>query len=255
MKPRPDQNVGFESLKGLLLDMAQERSLEALLWLTVNRLAEQPHVALARIWLIRPGDICSGCPMLKECPDQTACLHLVASAGHPLTAEGEDWSRLDGAFRRFPLGVRKVGRIGATGETVAVMDIETDTEWIANPEWAEREGIRGFGGQPLVSQGEVIGVLAVFTRTPMVEEGLDWLRMIADHAASAIVNARAFEEIERLSKQLALECTYLREEIREAQAFGDLVGRSPALRNLLRAPERSSSHGRSINGVTGVSGP
>jgi transcriptional regulator with GAF, ATPase, and Fis domain len=61
-----------------------------------------------------------------------------------------------------------------------------------------------------------------------------WLRVMADHAATAITNARAFEEIERLRGQLELECSFLREEIEEARAFGDIVGESPALRNVLK---------------------
>ena len=46
----------------------------------------------------------------------------------------------------------------------------------------------------------------------------------------ALVNARAFEENERLKAQLELENTYLREEVREAKSFGDIVGESGALR-------------------------
>jgi hypothetical protein len=42
---RPD----LESNKDLLLDMANERSLEPLLSLVVRRLAERPPIALARI--------------------------------------------------------------------------------------------------------------------------------------------------------------------------------------------------------------
>ncbi|HSF06259.1 MAG TPA: GAF domain-containing protein, partial [Methylomirabilota bacterium] len=137
---RPD----LESNKGLLLDMASERSLDALLVLFVRRLAERPPIALARVWLIGPGDICSTCPMRTECPDQTACLHLVASAGRPSAASGEDWSRLDGQFRRFPLGVRKVGQIAATGQAIVIPDIAADSTWIVRPDWARREGIRGF---------------------------------------------------------------------------------------------------------------
>ena len=76
---RPD----VESNKGLLLDMASERSLDALLSLFVRRLAARPPIALVRLWLIGPGDSCATCPMRAECPDQTACLHLVASAGTP----------------------------------------------------------------------------------------------------------------------------------------------------------------------------
>jgi transcriptional regulator with GAF, ATPase, and Fis domain len=148
-----------------------------------------------------------------------------------------DWSRLDGDFSRFPLGVRKVGWIAATGSAVEVNDIETDAKWIARPDWARREKIRGFGGQPLLYKGEVLGVLAVFTRTRLPHEELIWLRMMADHAATAIVNARAFEQIQRLHERLELECNYLRQEVQEARAFGDIVGQSAALKNVLRQVE------------------
>ena len=233
MKRDPDYKPEFESVKGLLLDMAQELSVGALLGTIVRQLAERPHVALARIWLIQQGDC--PCPEWEaECSDKTSCLHLVASAGRPLVEEEPDWSRLDGDFSRFPLGARKVGWIAATGKPVEVIDIEKDSEWIARPDWARREGVLGFGGQPMLYKGEALGVLAVFTRIRLVREELIWMRMIADHAATAITNARAFEEIERLKEQLELECSYLREEVQEARAFGDIVGQSPALRNVLK---------------------
>ncbi len=227
----------FESLKCLLLDIAQQRSLEELLRLIVRRLGERPEVALVRIWLVQPGDICSSCHMRAECPDQTLCLHLVASAGRPVAEENADWSRLDGGFRRIPLGIRKVGHIGGTGEPIIVKEIERDSAWIARPDWAQREGIRGFHGQPIIYKGEVLGVLAVFSRTPVADEAPVWLRMIADHVAVAIANTRALQEIERLQAQLELENTYLREEVLEAQAFGDIVGQSPALHAVLRQIE------------------
>ncbi|MEC4672338.1 MAG: sigma 54-interacting transcriptional regulator [Nitrospirota bacterium] len=237
MEIRADTQPDFESLKCLLLDIAQQRSLEDLLQLIVRRLGERPEVALVRIWLIQPGDICSSCHMRAECPDQTSCLHLVASAGRPVAEENADWSRLDGGFRRIPLGVRKVGHIGGTGEPIIVKEIERDSAWIARPDWARHENIRGFHGQPIIYKGEVLGVLAVFSRTPVADEAPVWLRMIADHVAVAIANTRALQEIERLQAQLELENTYLREEVLEAQAFGDIVGQSPALHAVLRQIE------------------
>ncbi|MBW1705667.1 MAG: hypothetical protein JRJ86_10945 [Deltaproteobacteria bacterium] len=47
-----------------------KRSVHALLDMIVRRLTERPHIALARIWLIGPGDIRPVCPMRSECPDQ-----------------------------------------------------------------------------------------------------------------------------------------------------------------------------------------
>lgn len=220
-----------------MLDMPHRRTTDELLRLVVDRLAELPDVALARIWLVRPGDICSECPMRSECPDQTRCLHLLASAGASTRDPEADWSRTDGMFRRMPLGVRKVGKVAASGAAIVVEDIRKDSTWIARPRWARDEGILGFGGEPLQFRGETLGVLGLFTRTPLDEEWVTWLRVITDHAAGAIVNARAFEEIERLRERLELENTYLKEEVLEAKAFGEIVGVSPALQKIQRQIE------------------
>jgi len=231
-----DYNPDYGPLKTLLLEMAQEHTVATLLEMIVRQLARRPHVALARIWLIQEGHC--PCPTKEsQCDDTAKCLHLVASEGRSLTDNDADWSRLDGEFSRFPLGARKVGWIAATGKAVEVNDIEMDSKWIAKPDWASREGILGFGGQPLLYKGEVLGVLAIFTRIRVKHEELVWMRMIADHAATAIVNARAFEEIQRLQEQLELECTYLREEVQEARAFGEIVGQSDALKNVLKQVE------------------
>ncbi len=227
----------LESLQSLALAVAAEHSVETVLKKIVEGLAEQPDVALARIWLIGSGDICDSCPMQSECPDQTRCLHLAASEGRSNQAGTENWSRLDGEFRRMPLGVRKVGRIGATGEPMLLKNITTEREWIADPEWAERESIHSFAGQPLIFRDEILGVLALFSRAPLDEGGFTWLRMFADQAAVAIVNARAFEEIERLRQQLELENVYLREEVEVELSFGEIVGQSAALKKALEQIE------------------
>ncbi len=210
--------------------MAGERSVDAVLARIVKGLAGHPDVALARVWLLRPGDICGTCSMRPICPDQFRCLHLVASAGTPGASPGEDWSRVDGNFRRFPLGVFKVGRVGASGSALLLNDPSADA-W-ARPEWIRREGIRSFAGQPLVFRGEMLGVLAVFRRTSMREDEFRWLRTFADHAAVAIANGRAFVEIEHLRHQLEAENAYLREEVDTALAFGSIVGQSSALRQV-----------------------
>ncbi len=238
MTPFAEQGIDSKLMKTLLLDIAQERSACQLLTIIVDQLAELPDVALARIWLIQPGDICTQCHMREECSNQTACLHLMASAGHSTVDPKADWSYLNGFFRRFPIGVRKVGSIAETGRAIEVTDCVKEVKWIARPQWAAEEGIKGFTGQPLIFKGDVLGVLAVFTRSNLQDSNAQiWLRMMADHAAAAIANARAFEEIDRLKAQLELENEYLREEVNEAQEFGDIVGHSPSLRAVLRQVE------------------
>ena len=97
-----------------------------------------------------------------------------------------------------------------------------------------REGVRSFSGHPLIFRDEILGVLAVFSRSVTSDQEFAWLRAFADHAAVAIINAGAFEEIEALKSQLELENEFLREEIRTAHASGPMVGHSPGLQKVLQ---------------------
>ncbi len=244
---------GSPELKALLLELAGERSLDGLLHLIVGRVAAMSHVALCRVWLIERGDICQTCPLRGECPDQTRCLHLVASAGQSVVDESVTWNGLDGRFRRFPLGVRKIGRVATTADALVVWDTAKDNKWVVDKDWIEAESIRGMAAHPLVFRGEVIGVFAVFMREPVVMDELIWHRMLADHAAAAIANARAFDEIDRLKHHLEVENEYLREEVAAEGAFGEMVGSTPALRNTARQIEAVADTDANVL-ITGESG-
>ncbi len=227
-----------QELEQIFLDIAHERALPALLSRLVERLRGLPEVALARIWLIRPGDICAGCAARAECPDQTRCLHLVASAARAVAPDsGTDWFSMDGSYRRFPLGVRHVGKIGSSGESKLLHDTARDSEWFARGDWLKKESIASFAGHPLIFRDETLGVLGVFRRAFIDDQEFLWLRAFADHAAAAIANARAFEEIERLKKELELENEYLQQEVKNAHAFGGIVGESSTLGRVLEQIE------------------
>ena len=226
-----------ETLQEIAFAAAESHALDEVLDRIVRGLAETAGLALARIWLLGPGDVCATCSMREECPDQTRCLHLVASAGRPLAQPPELWARTDGSFRRMPLGVRKVGTIGATAEPIWVPDVREDSTWIARPEWARSEEIRSFAGHPLVFRGEVLGVLAVFCRHGIDAATFGWLRAFAAQASIAIANAHAFGELARLRDRLELERDYLREEVRATRAAGPILGESAALRAVLEQIE------------------
>jgi transcriptional regulator with GAF, ATPase, and Fis domain len=223
----------LEAPQDLALRISGERDVESVLRQVVVGLVRQPGVALARVWIVQPGDICRSCRMRSLCPDQTSCLHLAASAGESLN--GESWSRTDGDFRRMPLAHLKVGSIASHRTGLVIGDPESE-KW-ARPEWVKGEHIISFAGQPLVFRDAILGVLAVFRREPIDQQEFRWLRMFADQAASSIANARAFAELERLQQQLESHNAYLKEEIDEASAFGNIVGRSRSLRRVLKQLE------------------
>jgi transcriptional regulator with GAF, ATPase, and Fis domain len=131
-----------------------------------------PSVVLARVWLTtRPGD-----------------LHLAGSAGLP--TGGGAYNRLDGAFSRIPRGTGKIGQIAAMRAPSVVRGIRGDEDWIANPGWIARQGVRAFLGYPLIASDEVIGVLAVFDRAMPADAMLEDLQFLADYAAARIVDLR-----------------------------------------------------------------
>lgn len=229
--------MDLEALQALSLKIAQERSVDNALKLIVKGLAEQSGIALARLWLIESNKDCLRCPMKQACSQETTCLHLMASAGNPTKVPPESWNRIDGDFCRFPMRSRKIGHIGATGEAILLQDISHNEKWIAQPQWALKEGICSFAGQPLIFRDKVLGVLAIFSHERLTQREFSWLRMFADHAAVVIANSCAFAEIERLREQLSLENHYLREEVKAELAFGDIVGQSPALKKVLQQIE------------------
>lgn len=223
----------FVNIQHLLLEMARQKTVNVVLKLAVKGLHVSPDVAMVRVWLIEhsPEGDCGRCKFAPNCDDNERCLHLMASAGRSIVDEFS-WTGTDGAFRHFPLGKGKVGVIAKEGKPVEVLDVEPDAPWVADPDWIRRERIASFVGQPLVCQDEVLGVLSVFTRVKLEEGALGMLRMVADHLAYAISNARAFELIARLKQQTELENAYLREEIREAQDYKGIIGQSLVLEGI-----------------------
>ncbi len=226
-----------ELLQRVALQVASSRKVADVLAGLVQGIAEEQGNALVRIWMLKPGGPCETCHLVDCCKDQRECLHLVASAGGSLVDPAQRWDTLDGGFARFPLSVRKVGRIGASGQGELLCLERDGTDWLANPEWAQAEGIRVFAGQPLCFAGDVLGVLALFSREPMDDGNFSWLRTFADQAAVAIANASAFEQVDQLKQQLERERDYLREEFVDVQSRGGIIGASDAITRVLRQIE------------------
>ncbi len=223
--------MDLETLPAVILSIAEQRSLSAVLTTIIDAVARQPGVALARLWLREPAE---SCPICQANPNPEPALHLRASAGSP-RAQQADWSRIDGTFHRIPLSRSnlKIAHIATTGESIRIPRLAEDQLWVRHPAWAQAEGLESFTGHALVFRGQPLGVLAVFRRTPADDECFHWLHTMASAAAVAIANARAFEENESLRRQLELERDYLREEVEATGSFGEILGRGPALERVL----------------------
>jgi len=235
--------MDIEFLQSIALSVANEQSAKVVFSKIVKGLADDSNIVLARIWLIEPGDICDNCSKRKSCSNQSKCLHLVASDGSSIQSKDKRSVSIDGNYRRFPLhttksnklaSLGKIGFIAGSGNALLFNNIDRNTEWLRDPEWAKNENVTSFAGQPLIFRKEVLGVLAIFSRTVLDESYLKLLRTFADNAAAAISNARAFEKIEQLHRQLELENEYLRDEVREEYSFDKIIGQSTTLQNVFQ---------------------
>lgn len=220
-------------LPQVMVATARQRGLRDVLQTITGGIAQCPNTVLTRIWLIEPDALCDVCGNQDDASAHTRSLHLVASAGAPHDPQA-DYSRLDGAFHRFPMDQRKIGRVATTGEPLWLAGLRGDEEWIAYPAWFSSEGIRTFAAHPLIYRDEILGVLALFDRGLLNAEAFEWLRMFADYAAVSIANARAFDEITLLRTHLEEENLYLREEVTAALGMGEFVGESQVLQHVLR---------------------
>lgn len=195
-------SLAAEPLLSLAATVTSDQHVESVLRNIVQGLASQPGVALTRIWLLPSADLPGPRQAPSDSPERAGYLRLAASAGTPANSPGEDWSFLQGHFSRMSTKIGKVGEVAANRNPILIKDLAAQNDWIVRPEWAKREGIRSFAGHPLIFRDELLGVIGVFSRKSLVEQEFTWLGLFANQAAIAIANARAFEEVHRLERQL-----------------------------------------------------
>ncbi|HEY1793364.1 MAG TPA: sigma 54-interacting transcriptional regulator [Opitutaceae bacterium] len=205
----------------LLLEIALKPSLEEIVETLKRFLLTRPGIARIRIWLTDKSDNCL----------HTMADGVVRAPGIEESPEASD-PRTD-PFLRIPLGAGVAGKIAQTGRQIVLRDLDRDPGELSHVGWLKSERIRGFNGVPIMFKGEILGVIAVFSRHNVPEGAAAWGRIFADHVAGAIAHARAFEEIQRLKQQLEQQNAYLQEEVVEAKAFGALVGQSAALQQVV----------------------
>jgi formate hydrogenlyase transcriptional activator len=100
-------------------------------------------------------------------------------------------------------------------------------------------GVRSACSVPLATAQGVQGTLDLAAVGPdaFSTDQFALLTRVAGQIAIAVSNAFSYQRIESLNAQLAREKLYLEDEIRSEQLFEEIVGRSPALRRVLREIE------------------
>jgi formate hydrogenlyase transcriptional activator len=102
-----------------------------------------------------------------------------------------------------------------------------------------KERIKSVCCLPLIPRGRFVGILIAASRQPAVftPEIIDFLYQVTNQIAIAIDNALAYRQIIDLKNKLSEEKLYLEQEITSELSFGEIIGKSAVIKDVLRQVE------------------
>jgi len=158
--------------------LARKGSLREILRACSEAMVQHLDAAFARIWTLNSDS--------RE-------LELQASAGM--------YTRLDGRYSRIRLGELKIGLIAQNGKAHLTNDVQNDSR-ISDRDWAGAEKMTSFAGYPLVVEDRIVGVMGMFSRSPLTPSTLDTLAFVADGIAQGVERKQAEEKLRRSEADL-----------------------------------------------------
>lgn len=179
---------------------------------------------------------------------ETHTLRLVAFEG-PLRTE------FSPIGREFDPDDSHVGWVLANQRPLIRRDLESEHEFTSEHRIFEH-GFRSLCAFPLIVRGKSIGAVTVGSRTKCQysEADAEFLKEVSSQVAIAIDNMKSYEEIFALKAKVEAENVYLQEEIKTEYNFEEIVGRSAALKKVLRDVEQVAASDATvlISGETGT---
>lgn len=130
-------------------------------------------------------------------PPHSQTLEYVVGKGFHTT--GIQWSRLR-------MGEGCAGRVALERRALVIADVQQPGSCCVRRHLLRREGFVSYYGVPLISKGQVKGVLELFHSTPISldKESQDFLDALAGHTAIVIDNAELFENLQRSKDELTI---------------------------------------------------
>lgn len=160
------------------LSLIQSRTLPEMLQRCAEAIVSYIGVAFARIWVLN---------------EEVHLLELQASAGM--------YTNRDDRYSRIPVGTFKIGKIAETQKSEWTNTVGEDP-YFSEPEWARQAGMVAFAGYPLVVEGHLVGVMAMFGRQPLTEVTIEGLTSIGNSLALGIMRKQADEQLQEKTQEL-----------------------------------------------------
>jgi PAS domain S-box-containing protein len=177
----------------------------------VEAMVTHLDAAFARVWIL---------------DEEEDVLELLASAGM--------YTHTDGFHSRVPVGNFKIGLIAQERRPHLTNDVSGDPR-VHDKEWAQQEGMVAFAGYPLIVEGKVVGVMALFARHALAEDTIEALASVADVIAQGTQRKRAEQDLTesreryRAVVEQATDGIYILDT-----EYGCVLQSNPALEEMLR---------------------
>lgn len=185
------------------LALTQREELGGILYRCADSMVRYLNVHLAQIWILDPGD---------------RMLHLKASAGaindvdsrsNPLTKLSPDKNLIgDGK----PILVNKV----------------VDDSRVPCQDWVKREGIVAYAGYPLMLENRLIGLMSIFSHTPLSQAVIQEMGSVANGIALSIERKRSEEALDASEVKYRSVVESLKEVVFQINEFGHWTSLNPA---------------------------
>jgi PAS domain S-box-containing protein len=195
---------GSAMFAGYMRDITERRQAEAAL---AERMSLASLTAAVGLALTRSADSRT---MLQHCAGRSFSIsrrsgaHLDARRAEPaldLQASAGQYIGLDGPLLRVPVGRFTIGRIAAERRWRLDDAANVDPQ-IGDPDWVRRERIIAFAGYPLMLEGKLLGVMALYADHALSPSALDAMAVVADGIALGIERKRAERELARYTRDL-----------------------------------------------------
>jgi PAS domain S-box-containing protein len=153
------------------LALTRRDSLETILHRCSTAMVHYLHAALARLWIYQR--------------DENK-LQLYASAGGM-----EEPGPLSSKQPRVTLDMKVVSE----GRPILINNLTNDPR-VADQDWVRREGIAAYAAYPLMLEDRLIGLMSIFSKTPLTEAILQELASVANGIALCIERKRSAEALD-----------------------------------------------------------
>ena len=222
--------LNYQEALELQQQVAHERDRLKLL-LDVNN-AVVSHLSLTELLQLIPARV----RVAMQC--DAACLSLPDSRGDKLQIHGLDFPDGKGFLQEdtlIPIDGSSPGKAFRTGEVV-LFESPPRSLHITALQLNAQEGFQSGCFLPLSNAGRMLGVLHLLDRKPARFSAVDadFLQRVAGQVAIALANSLQYRAVDQSRARLADQRSYLRSEIRSEHGFDEILGETPAIKDVLK---------------------